>query len=342
MITVKNLCKEYKVLKKEESKKNAIKHIFKREYEVKQVVNNLSFHISQGEIVGFIGPNGAGKSTTINMLTGILLPTRGIVRVNGMDPYKNHIKNVKQIGAVFGHRTQLWKEMPVIESFQMMKHMYKISDKQYKENMQLFCDILDLDNILYKPVDKLSLGQRMRADFACANLHNPKILYLDEPTIGLDVIAKESILNFIYEVNKLRKTTVILTTHNVTDIEKICSRVMVIDKGGMVYNGDIKRMKAVFALEHTMQLEIDNMRFPDLEDLPIKKYKIEKNGISITYDNKIINSSIILNHIVKQCHIKSIKMYEPNLNDIVRAMYEKIPAQSIQRGGNNGETINSS
>jgi ABC-2 type transport system ATP-binding protein len=329
MITVKNLCREYKIPKKEEGIKNIIKQIFKGGYEVKQVVNDLSFHIAQGEIVGFIGPNGAGKSTTIKMLTGILLPTSGIVRVSGIDPYKNHIENAKQIGTVFGHRTQLWQEMRVIESFEMMKHMYKISDKQYKENMQLFCDILDLHNILYTPVRKLSLGQRMRADFACANLHNPKILYLDEPTIGLDVIAKDNILNFIYEVNKLRKTTVILTTHNVTDIEKICSRVMVIDKGAMVYNGNLKRMKALFALEHTMELEIDNMKVPDLQDLPIKKYKIENNGISITYDNRIINSSIILSHIVKQCHIKSIKIYEPKLNDIIRTMYERIPEQSI-------------
>ena len=325
MITVKDLCKEYKFSKREEGIKDVIKHIFKREDEVKQVVNNLSFHIEQGEIVGFIGPNGAGKSTTIKMLTGILLPTSGIVRVNGVDPYKHHIENVKQIGTVFGHATQLCNEMPVIESFEMMKHMYKISDKQYKENMKLFCEMLDLDSFLYTSVSKLSLGQRMKADFACAMLHNPKILYLDEPTIGLDAIAKEKILNFIYKTNKLRKTTVILTTHNVTDIEKICSRVIVIDKGMMVYNGNLKRMKTEFALEHIMQLEFDNMEIPDLEDLPITRYRIENNGISIAYDNKIINSAIILKHIIKQCNIKSIKIYEPKLTDIIRAMYEKIP-----------------
>lgn len=324
MITVKNLCKEYKILKTEEGVRGKVKHFFNREYEVKQVVSNISFHVEQGEIVGIIGPNGAGKSTTIKMLTGILLPTSGIVRIDGIDPYKNHIENVKNIGTVFGHKSQLWQDMNLIESFEMIKYMYKIPDKQYRDNMQLFCEMLDLGMLLNIPVQKLSLGQRMKADFVCANLYNPKILYLDEPTIGLDVIAKEKILDFIYEINKLRKTTIIFTTHNMADIEKICQQVIVIDNGAMVYNGSLKRMKNDFALEYSIQVEVDNDKLPDFQDLPINKYSIENTAITITYDNNIINSSIILNHIVKQCHIKSIKIHEPRIDEIILKMYEKI------------------
>lgn len=314
MITVKNLCKEYKI-----SKGN----FFKRDYEIKQVVSNLNFHISEGEIVGLIGPNGAGKSTTIKMLTGVLYPTSGIVKVDSLDPCKKRIENLKQIGCVFGHKTQLWQGMPVIDSLEMMKHLYKFSDNQFKGNMKFFCETLGLDSILYTPAEKLSLGQRMRADFACAMLHNPKIVYLDEPTIGLDVIAKEAILNFINEVNKLRKTTVLFTTHNLTDLEKICSRVMIMDKGKLIYNGEIKRLKSIFASEHTIQLK-NIGKLPDFQDLPVKKYKIEDDNISITYDSRIINSSVILGHIVKQCHIKDIKIYEPELSDIICRMYESL------------------
>jgi ABC-2 type transport system ATP-binding protein len=324
MITVKNLCKEFKLPKIEESEKGSIRHISKREYETRKVLNNISFHISQGEIVGFIGPNGAGKSTTINILTGTMLPTGGIVRVDGIDPFMNRDENLKQIGCVFGHRTQLWARMPVIDSFEMMKHMYKIPDKQYRENMQMFCDILDLDSILHTTVDTLSLGQRMKADFACSMLHNPKIIYLDEPTIGLDSVARERILNYIYEVNKLKKTTVFFTTHNLMDIEKICSRVMIIDKGQLIYNGNLKKMKDVFASEHTMHLKIDKMKVPDLQDLPVKKYQVSNEDISITYDSRIINSSIILNHVVKQSHINHIKIDEPKLENIIHRIYESL------------------
>lgn len=327
MITVKNLCKEFKVPSGDDNMKSPLRYFFKRKYDIKQTLNNVSFHIAEGEMVGLIGLNGAGKSTTIKLLTGIMHPTSGIVRINGIDPYKNRIENLRHIGCVFGHKTQLWQGMPIIDSFEIMKHMYKIPDKQYKEIMELFCDILDLESLLYTTVDKLSLGQRMKADFACAMLHNPKIIYLDEPTIGLDVIAKERILNFIYEVNKIKKTTVLFTTHNLADIERLCSRAMVMDKGQLIYNGDLNRMKDIFASDHTMQLEIDTMKLPDLQDLPIKKYIVENSVISITYDSRIVRSSVILRHILKQCTVKQIKIYEPKLSEIIYTMYEKLSVQ---------------
>jgi ABC-2 type transport system ATP-binding protein len=324
MITVKNLFKEYKVPKGENSVKGSIRHFFKSEYEIRQALKNLSFHISQGVIVGFIGPNGAGKSTAIKILTGIVSPSNGIVRVDGMDPYMNRNENLKQIGCVLGHKTQLWQGMPVIDSYEMVKHMYKIPYKQYNENLQLFRSILDLESILYSHPENLSLGQRVKADFACAMMHDPKIIYLDEPTIGLDIIAKEKILDFIYEVNRLKKTTILFTTHNLTDIEKICSRIMILDKGHLIYNGYLKRMKEIYASEHLMHLKIDKMKVPDLQDIPIKKYQIENENISITYDSRIINSSVILSHIVKQCHVDSINIKEPKLNDIIRTIYERL------------------
>ena len=231
MIRVENLTKEFKINKKYPGFKGAIKSFFSTEYITKRAVDDISFEINDGEIVGYIGANGAGKSTTIKMMTGILTPTNGIVTVNGIVPYENREKNAKNIGVVFGQKTQLWWDLPISETFSLLKDIYDISDNDFEERMNFFKKVLGLEEFFLNPVRTLSLGQRMRADLAAALIHNPKVIYLDEPTIGLDVVVKESVRKAIKEINKKYGTTIILTTHDLNDIEELCNRIIIIDKG---------------------------------------------------------------------------------------------------------------
>ena len=217
------------------------------------ILTNIDVRIQEGEIVGFIDPNGAGKSTTIKMLTGILQPDRGSVTVNGIVPGENRVQNALNIGVVFGQRSQLWWDIPVKDTLHLMKHMYHIPDRVYEENLVLYSEILGLKEFMNQPVRQLSLGQRMRADIACAILHGPKVLYLDEPTIGLDIFVKESVRKFVKEINEQKKTTVLLTTHDMTDIEKLCSRVMVIDKGTIIYEGSLENLKEKYGYHEAVE-----------------------------------------------------------------------------------------
>ena len=243
MIRVENLTKEFKINKKYPGFKGAIKSFFSTEYITKRAVDDISFEINDGEIVGYIGANGAGKSTTIKMMTGILTPTNGIVTVNGIVPYENREKNAKNIGVVFGQKTQLWWDLPISETFSLLKDIYDISDNDFEERMNFLKKVLGLEEFFLNPVRTLSLGQRMRADLAAALIHNPKVIYLDEPTIGLDVVVKESVRKAIKEINKKYGTTIILTTHDLNDIEELCSRIIIIDKGKKIYDGEIEGVK---------------------------------------------------------------------------------------------------
>jgi ABC-2 type transport system ATP-binding protein len=249
IIEVKDLEKVFKLQKRQEGFSGILKGLFNPQYEEKPAVNKVSFEIPRGEIVGYIGPNGAGKSTTIKMLVGILVPTSGEVLVNGIVPYKNRINNSKNIGVVFGQRTQLWWDIPVTDSLNIMKYLYKIPEDRFKQNLRFLIEILDMGSFINTPVRQLSLGQRMRADLCAALLHNPPILFLDEPTIGLDVVIKERIRKFINEINQQYKTTVILTTHDISDIEKLCSRVIVINKGKNVFDGKLEELRNSYGYE---------------------------------------------------------------------------------------------
>lgn len=231
MIKIENLTKEFKTYKKYEGFKGAVKSLFSNEYTIKKAVDNVSFTINQGELVGYIGVNGAGKSTTIKMMTGILVPSGGACEINGIIPYENRKENAKNIGVVFGQRTQLWWDLPVSESFGILQKIYDIPKEKFEENLAYLKDILGLDEFFLTPVRNLSLGQKMRADFAASMLHDPKVLFLDEPTIGLDIVVKEKIRKAIKEINKKNNTTVILTTHDLDDIEEVCDRIIVIDGG---------------------------------------------------------------------------------------------------------------
>ncbi|MGE5606387.1 MAG: ABC transporter ATP-binding protein, partial [Bacteroidota bacterium] len=238
-IEVNQVSKEFQVYIRRKGFGNAVKSLFWRPYEVKKAVENISFRMNQGEVVGYIGPNGAGKSTTIKMLAGILYPTSGEILVNGRIPYENRKENARRIGIVFGQRSQLYWDLPMEETFELYQKIYRIGERQFRQNLDFFVELLDMKEFLRRPVRQLSLGQKMRANLAVALLHDPEIIYLDEPTIGLDVVAKERIRRFIKEVNQEKKTTVILTTHDMTDIEKVCDRIIMIDHGRILHDGPL-------------------------------------------------------------------------------------------------------
>lgn len=248
-ITVEHLTKSYKI-KNRSAINNTVKHLVIPQYSFTPAVNDISFTIQTGDIVGFIGANGAGKSTTIKMLTGILTPDKGIISINGLTFKKNRKEIMQKIGVVFGQRSVLCWDIPVIESFKLFKDMYRIPENIYRENIEIFSDILNLPEFIYKPPRLLSLGQRMKADLAAALLYNPEVLFLDEPTIGIDVLAKAKIRDFIIKINQVRKTTIILTTHNISDIESLCQKMLIIDKGTLLYNGTLEELKRKNASSH--------------------------------------------------------------------------------------------
>ena len=242
MIEVKDLKKEYKIARKSDGISGQLKHLIMPRYDTLEAVKGISFRISEGECVAFLGANGAGKSTTIKMLTGIMRPNEGVVRIMGKDPFSNRIDNARKIGVVFGQKTQLWWDIPVIESFNLLKHIYSLSDRQYSQNMEKFSSILGLHDFLTQPARKLSLGQRVRADLAASLLHEPPILFLDEPTIGVDVTAKQKIYEFLREINREKKTTILLTSHDMKDLESLCRRLIILEKGRILFDDSIEHL----------------------------------------------------------------------------------------------------
>ncbi|GIM45191.1 sugar ABC transporter ATP-binding protein [Collibacillus ludicampi] len=322
MIEVKHLYKEFTIVKRQPGMWGALRSLFHREYVTKMAVEDISFSIEEGEMVGYIGPNGAGKSTTIKMLTGILVPTSGDVRVNGIIPYKERQKNAMQIGVVFGQRTQLWWDLPTIESFELLKQVYQIPDQRYRENMKTFSEILGLHEFFQTPVRQLSLGQRMRADIAASLLHDPKILFLDEPTIGLDVVAKESMRTFIQEINRERGVTVILTTHDMADIEKLCRRMILIDKGRVMYDGPLAKIKELYGTSRVLIVELDGY----VEVFSIEGAEVirrEGNRVWLQFDRKEVSASELIQRISRKYEITDVNLEEPDIDTIVRRIYQE-------------------
>ena len=243
MITMEHVCKSYKIAKRNAGFGEACKALFHREYEEIHALNDVSFTIGDGEMVGYIGPNGAGKSSTIKILSGILTPDSGTVLVDGRIPYKNRIEHVREIGVVFGQRSQLWWDVPVIDSFELLKDIYSIPQNQYKESLEELTELLNLAELLRSPARQLSLGQRMRCEIAASLLHRPRILFLDEPTIGLDAVSKLAVRDFILKQNQTHGTTVILTTHDMQDIEALASRIILIGKGKILMDGTLEDIR---------------------------------------------------------------------------------------------------
>ena len=323
IIEVKNLCKTFKKPVRGEGLKGMIKTLFSRKYVPIKAVNDVSFSIKQGEIVGYIGANGAGKSTTIKMMCGILHPTSGEVIVNNMKFDKNRKEINKEMGVVFGQKTQLWWDIPLIETFKILKVIYDVPDDVFKERFEYLCELLDLNSFMSQTVRSLSLGQRMRADFAAALIHCPKIVYLDEPTIGLDVLVKDKIRKAIKELNKKYNITVILTTHDMKDIEELCNRIIIIDKGTILYDGSLKDIKYQFGNTKTIIIpsnidisalleKYSSIQTEDMDDKLELKFSLEK-----------VNIDDVLLELINNYHIEDFKINDISIEDITKNLYEK-------------------
>ena len=326
-ITMKNVSKEFKVLNRREGLKGSFLDLFSRNYKIVRAVNDVSINIKQGEIVGYLGPNGAGKSTTIKMMTGVLEPSSGEILVDGNEPYKNRTKNAQKIGVVFGQRTQLWWALPLIESFKILKDIYQISDKDYEDMLNLYKSLVDIEDLLHKPVRQMSLGQRTLSDILAAFLHNPKIVFLDEPTIGLDVSMKSKIRTLIKALNKEKNTTVILTTHDMGDVDALCKRIVIIDKGKMLYDNDIEHLKGFFGSYRTLKVRGD-------EDIKVLEESLSKilKGFSISSDDEWISILVdedktavvdVLNTIQKNMKLKDMQLEEISTEEVIKKIYEE-------------------
>lgn len=327
MIKVENLSKEFKISKKYPGFKGALRSFFSTEYTIKKAVDDISFEINDGEIVGYIGANGAGKSTTIKMMTGILTPSSGRIIVDGVIPYENREKNAKNIGVVFGQKTQLWWDLPVSETFPLLKDIYGVSDEDYEERMNYFKEILGLDEFFLSPVRTLSLGQRMRADLAAALIHNPKIIYLDEPTIGLDVVVKESVRKAIKDINEKYGTTIILTTHDLNDIEELCNRIIIIDSGKKIYDGELEGVKEQFGYLTTIEIQLKDKN--NIEKINFRRFKdddfkldMKESKVNITFNKNNISSADIIGEVMKKSKVIDFNIKETSIEDIVKKMYK--------------------
>lgn len=321
IIHVKNLSKTFKISHRDSGLKASIKSFFKRKYKFIKAVDNISFDIKKGEIVGYIGPNGAGKSTTIKMLAGILSPDEGEIIINKMNPTKNRVKYTKEIGVVFGQRSQLWWDIPVEDTFDLLKEIYKVPDDEYNNTKNKLINLLELNDIIKVPVRQLSLGQRMRCEIAASLLHNPKILFLDEPTIGLDANSKIVVRNFIKEINKTKKTTIILTTHDMSDIEKLASRIILIGKGKVLYDGSLTKIKELFDKEKIIKIKSQE----DLSTIKLKgitSYEIKEETQIFKIDTKILSLSNFIKKL-STYNIDDVDVENQNIDDIILNLYEE-------------------
>lgn len=320
IIKVDHLSKTFEITQNQKGWAGAVRGLVRPVKKKIVAVKDVSFLLEPGELVGYLGPNGAGKSTTLKMLTGLLVPSSGNVQVNGLIPWRDRTKYVAGIGAVFGQRTTLWWDLPVQESFDLIQYMYRIPDKRYRHNLDLFREILGLDSFINSPVRSLSLGQRMRADLCAALLHDPKLLFLDEPTIGLDVVAKDKIRQFIKSVNQERKTTVILTTHDLQDVEKLCERVMIIDHGQLLYDGTLENLNNRFGGQRTLQVDFaETYRDVSIEGAELTSL----DGLQATYqfDRDALSASDLISRLSTRYKISDLSVKEPAIEDTIRRIY---------------------
>lgn len=319
-IEVRELSKHFVIARHRRGLLGALRNLISREQVVIKAVDRVSFAIERGELIGYLGPNGAGKSTTIKMLTGILVPTSGSVTVGGRVPWRERIAHTRRIGVVFGQRTNLWWDLPVIESFDLLRHIYKIPRDRHHQNLRAFERLLNLTEFLQTPVRSLSLGQRMRADLAAALLHDPDVLFLDEPTIGLDIVAKERIRAFIKEMNAQRGVTVILTTHDLGDVEKLCERVLIIDHGKLLFDGSLSELQARFGGERELIVdfaeEYDNIA---LDGATV----MAREGSRTTYRFSESSAAELIQELVSRYRILDLTLREPDIETTVRRIYEE-------------------
>ncbi|MBQ8121929.1 MAG: ATP-binding cassette domain-containing protein [Ruminococcus sp.] len=327
IIEIQNVTKEFKVLNRREGLKGSIRDLFSRNYKIVRAVDNVSMTIEQGEIVGYLGPNGAGKSTTIKMMTGVLEPTSGQILVGGNVPYKNRTKNAQEIGVVFGQRSQLWWALPLVESFKILRDIYQIPEKNYQEMLDFYQSLVDIQPILHKPVRQMSLGQRTLSDILAAFLHDPKIVFLDEPTIGLDVSMKAKIRTLVQALNQEKKTTVILTTHDMGDVDALCRRIVIIDKGKMLYDNDIDHLKSFFGSYRTLKIRVEGDLKAQAQaiqkELPEFPVTADEEWISILVDEDKAKVIDVLGRLQSSCRITDMQLQEISSEDVIKKIYEE-------------------
>ena len=331
MIYAENLRKEFKKIIKEPGLKGSVKSLFHPKKEIVKAVDGISFEVPKGEILGFIGPNGAGKSTVIKMLTGILMPTSGMCRINGKIPQEDRKNYVREIGVVVGQRTQLWWDLALRETYAVLKEIYQVPDDQYQKRMAFLNEVLELDSFITSPVRTLSLGQRMRADIAASLLHSPKVLFLDEPTIGLDVVVKDNIRNAIMKINKEEGTTVILTTHDLADIELLCERIVMIDKGKKVFDGGLSELKRNFGDVRTLEFELVNA--PDFKLLDYhRRFHLTEDELSaerdgslarVRFDTAEVSVEDVVSYTLSTVHVKDLNIKGVEIEEIIKRLYRR-------------------
>ncbi|HEP1273410.1 TPA: ATP-binding cassette domain-containing protein [Streptococcus pyogenes] len=326
MIEVSHLQKNFSKTIKEPGLKGALKSFVHPQREIFEAVKDLSFEVPKGQILGFIGANGAGKSTTIKMLTGILKPTSGYCRINGKIPQDNRQDYVRDIGAVFGQRTQLWWDLALQETYVVLKEIYGVPEKAFRKRMDFLNEVLDLNEFIKDPVRTLSLGQRMRADIAASLLHNPKVLFLDEPTIGLDVSVKDNIRRAITQINQEEETTILLTTHDLSDIEQLCDRIIMIDKGQEIFDGTVTQLKQSFGKMKSLSFELRPgqeqvvSQFMGLPDITVERHEL---SLDIQYDSSRYQTADIIQKTMADFAVRDLKMTDVDIEDIVRRFYRK-------------------
>lgn len=325
IISVSNVKKQYKINKRSNGFFGSIANFFFPRYDTKIAVDGISFNIKQGEMVGFIGKNGAGKSTMIKMLAGILCPDDGNITIKDFNPYNDRKKYVSNIGVVFGQKSQLAWDLPVIESYNLLKHVYKIPKDEYQKNLQWYIELLEMQSFIEQPVRQLSLGQRMRADIAASLLHSPEIIFFDEPTIGLDFLAKEKIRNFIIQLNKERNITMIFTTHDMQDIEKICNKLIVIDKGRKIYDGTVKELMTQYGRKRKLIVAFEGKLPLDLaiDHVRIDYKEANQNKLIFEFDNNFVNIKELLVGLTRDYPIRDISSVDMDMEYVVKNLYER-------------------
>lgn len=328
MISMSHICKNYKISKRDAGLKSAIKSLFNKEYEIINALDDISFNISEGEIVGYIGPNGAGKSSTIKIMSGILTPDSGECVINGKVPWRDRKEYVHDIGVVFGQRSQLWWDVSVEESFLLLKDIYEIDSNKYIKTKDEICELLKIGDLLKIPARQLSLGQRMRCELAASLLHEPKILFLDEPTIGLDAVSKIAVRSFISDINKEKKTTVILTTHDMQDIESLTNRVLFIGKGKLLLDGSMEEWKDKFSVEKKLEISYihsDKITYSEIVKglKGVRISNLYKGKMELIIDLSITTISKIICKLSSLIEITNISIFTPTADEIIVSMYEE-------------------
>ncbi|MDR6120656.1 ABC-2 type transport system ATP-binding protein [Bacillus sp. SLBN-46] len=322
MIRLEGISKSYKVAQRTSGVKEAAKALFYRKHTIVEALKDISFSINPGEIVGYIGPNGAGKSTTIKIMSGILVPDTGSCSIMGYTPWKDRVQYVKNIGVVFGQRSQLWWDVPVLDSFELLKDIYKIPQQEYNTTTDLLIETLELQTIVQSPVRQLSLGQRMRCEIAASLIHNPKILFLDEPTIGLDAVSKIAVRQFIKTINKEKGVTVILTTHDMNDIEALADRVILIGKGSMLYDGNLNELRKQFGTHKTITADYEkNPKQIQIPGTSTLSWSPERVVLSV--DTEAIKTSDVITQLSKQVELQDVTIETQPIEDIIVQLYKE-------------------